>query len=257
LPGDSFRRVTTSLSVAEEVMRNERALWWTLRVGAALCFIGHGAFGIITKEAWVPFFGLVGIGRDAAFALMPVVGTIDILVGFLLLARPYPAVLLYTTVWALWTASLRPLTGDSVFEMLERAGNYGVPLAMLLMCAPIAGWRRWISVASPRPLGESRARLVRGVLIATVVLLLVGHGGLGIAGKTGLTAHYAALGLTGEAATRATPFVGWAELLLAATLLFRPSAGVAALAVAWKLATESLWVVDGAPVGELVERAGS
>jgi hypothetical protein len=57
-------------------MGDVRALWWTLRIGAALCFIGHGAFGIITKEAWVPFFGVVGLGRDAAFALMPVTGAV-------------------------------------------------------------------------------------------------------------------------------------------------------------------------------------
>jgi hypothetical protein len=238
-------------------MRNGRALWWALRVGAALCFIGHGAFGIITKEAWVPFFGLVGIGRDAAFALMPLIGGVDILAGCLLLVRPCAAVLLYMSVWALWTAALRPLTGDSVFEMLERAGNYGVPLAMLLMCAPVGGWRRWLSVATPRPWTAGRERAVRAVLVATVTLLLVGHGALGIIGKPGLTAHYAALGLTGQTAAAATPLVGWVELLLAATLLLRPSAGVAALAVAWKLTTESLWLVDGAPVWEFVERAGS
>jgi phosphohistidine phosphatase SixA len=238
-------------------MQNDRALWWTLRVGAALCFIGHGAFGIITKEAWVPFFGLVGIGREAAFTLMPLVGTVDILAGCLLLVRPVPVVLLYMTTWALWTAALRPLTGDSVFEMLERAGNYGVPLAMLLMCAPITGWRGWLSAAEPRRLTGARERIVRSVLVATAVLLLVGHGGLGVIGKAGLTAHYAALGLGGGAASAATPLIGWAELLLAATLLLRPSAGVAALAVAWKLATESLWLVDGSPVWEFVERAGS
>src|SRR5687768_18609937 len=105
-------------------MGDVRALWWTLRVGAGLCFVGHGAFGIITKEAWVPFFGLVGFGRDAAFALMPAVGMVDILVGCLLVVSPRPAVLLYMTGWAIWTAALRPLTGASPFEFLERAGNY-------------------------------------------------------------------------------------------------------------------------------------
>jgi hypothetical protein len=238
-------------------MRNDRALWWTLRVGAALCFIGHGAFGVITKQAWVPFFGIVGIEPDAAFMLMPLIGAVDILAGCLLLVRPVPAVLLYMATWALWTAALRPLTGDSVFEMLERAGNYGVPLAMLVMCAPIAGWRGWLSSATPRPSSDARDRAVRAILTATVTLLLIGHGGLGLAGKTDLTAHYAALGLGGQSALSATPLVGGAELLLAATLLLRPSAGVAALAVAWKLATESLWLVDGAPVWEFVERAGS
>jgi len=106
-------------------------------------------------------------------------------------------------------------------------------------------------------LSGATERVVRVVLVATVTLLLVGHGGLGVGGKEGLTAHYAALGLSGDAASAATPVVGWMELLLAATLVLRPSAGVAAFAVAWKLATESLWVIDGAPVWEFIERAGS
>ena len=38
-----------------------RRVRWCLRIGAAACFIGHGAFGIITKAAWLPYFAVVGI----------------------------------------------------------------------------------------------------------------------------------------------------------------------------------------------------
>src|SRR6185503_13475813 len=100
-------------------------LWWTLRIGAAACFIGHGAFGIIGKEAWLPFFAVAGIGPDTASRLMPVIGTIDVLAGISVLLRPRLVVLLYMTVWAFWTAALRPLSGDALAEMIERAGNYG------------------------------------------------------------------------------------------------------------------------------------
>jgi hypothetical protein len=31
-------------------------LHWILRVAVAACFIGHGAFGIITKAAWFDAF---------------------------------------------------------------------------------------------------------------------------------------------------------------------------------------------------------
>jgi phosphohistidine phosphatase SixA len=238
-------------------MGSARSLWWTLRVGAALCFIGHGAFGIIAKEAWLPFFGLVGIGRDAAFDLMPVVGTVDIIVGLTVLITPRPAALLYMVAWALWTAALRPLTGDSVFEMLERAGNYGVPLAMLVMCRPGGGWRSWLATAIARPLTPVRERALRVILISTSALLLLGHGALGVGGAPSLTAHYAALGVASEVATATTPMVGWLELALVIILVLRPSAGVALAIVAWKVATESLWLVAGAPVWEFVERAGS
>ena len=49
-----------------------------------------------------------------------------------MLLRPTKAALAYMTLWALWTASLLPLAGQGFPEFLERAGNYGVPFALLL-----------------------------------------------------------------------------------------------------------------------------
>jgi phosphohistidine phosphatase SixA len=238
-------------------MGSARSVWWTLRVGAALCFIGHGAFGIITKEAWLPFFGLVGIGREAALDLMPVVGTVDIIMGLTVLITPRPAALLYMVAWALWTAALRPLTGDSVFEMLERAGNYGVPLAMLIMCRPAAGWRSWFAPSAPRPMTPGLQATLRLVLATTTALLLVGHGALGIRSTPSLTAHYASLGMSTGAVTATMPVVGWLELALVVLVVLRPAVATALVLAAWKLATESLWLVAGAPFWEFVERAGS
>ena len=57
------------------------AAYWVLRVGAALCFIGHGAFGFITKAAWLPYFGVVGIPESSAYTLMPLVGAVDVMAG--------------------------------------------------------------------------------------------------------------------------------------------------------------------------------
>ena len=44
----------------------ERKLPWILRLGVVGCFLGHGAYSVLTKEAWVPYFGVVGIDRAAA-----------------------------------------------------------------------------------------------------------------------------------------------------------------------------------------------
>ena len=238
-------------------MGSTRALWWTLRIAAALCFIGHGAFGILTKESWVPFFGLVGVSRETAFTLMPVIGIVDIVVGLTVLITPRPAVLLYMVAWAVWTAALRPLTGDAVFEMLERAGNYGVPLAMLVMCWPRSGWRRWFEPATPHSITPALQGTLRATLAATTSLLLLGHGALGIVGTSGLTARYASLGLSLDASMLTTPVIGWFEILLAVLVAFRPSAMLALAIAVWKVATESLWLVSGAPTWEFVERAGS
>jgi hypothetical protein len=70
-----------------------------LRIAVFAVFVGHGAFGIITKAAWVPYFGVVGIPEAAAWQLMPVVGTVDIILGILALVRPMPVVLLYMATW--------------------------------------------------------------------------------------------------------------------------------------------------------------
>ena len=115
-------------------------LHWILRLAVAACFIGHGAFGIITKAAWLPYFAVFGIPESWAWRLMPVVGAVDIAVGTLTLFQPVRAVVLYMAFWGFQTACLRPLAGQGVWELLERAGNYGVPLAFLgCLAGPVPG----------------------------------------------------------------------------------------------------------------------
>ena len=227
--------------------------WWVLRVGAAACFIGHGAFGVIGKEAWLPFFALVGIGPEWAFRLMPVIGTVDILAGISVLLSPRPVVLLYMSVWAVWTAALRPITGDSVAELFERAGNYGVPFALLLLCQWPSDLRGWLRAAHRRELTDGLVRRVALVLILTTATLLAGHAALGLNGKPGLTQHYAAIGF-GDDVTRA---VGGFESVLVALVLLVPAPIVAAFIAGWKLATEFLFIIAGAPIWEWIERGGS
>ena len=228
-----------------------RQLHWCLRLGAAACFIGHGAFGVITKAAWVPYFGLVGIPSDTAYALMPVVGTIDILMGIAVLLSPRPAVLLYMTVWALWTALLRPLTGESAFETLERAGNYGVPFAMLLMLGWPQSLRGWLRGSDGIPADRAT---IRRVLQWTTGLLLFGHGALAaITGKPLFAAHYAALGLPGSFA----PVIGCMEMVVAVAAVVLPIPALFIAIALWKLATEALFPIAGAPIWEFIERGGS
>ena len=63
-------------------------IYYTLRIAITMCFIGHGAFGIITKPIWCNYFAVVGIDHDLAYRLMPVVGSFDILMGILMLIYP-------------------------------------------------------------------------------------------------------------------------------------------------------------------------
>lgn len=224
---------------------------WVLRLGAAACFIGHGAFGIITKAAWVPYFGVVGIPSEVAYTLMPVVGTVDITMGIAVLISPRPFVLLYMVVWALWTAMLRPFAGETAFETLERAGNYGVPLALLLLVGRPASWRGWIRAGDRIP--SSPATVAR-VLAWTTALLLFGHGALAaITGKPLFATHYAALGMPASVA----PITGYAEMIVALVVLVIPHPALLVAIAIWKLATEALFPIAGSPVWEFIERGGS
>ena len=218
-----------------------------------MCFIGHGAFGFITKAAWLPYFGVVGIPESLAWQLMPVVGAVDVLAGMAVLFAPRALPLAYMTVWAAWTALLRPLAGESVFETLERAGNYGVPLAMLLLTGIPRSVRDLFRPITTMGADETMELQVHRVLKWSTFLLLAGHGMLGIAGKPLLVQHWAMLGLPADTAVA----VGFFEIALAAAVLIRPAALLLAFIAVWKLATESLFIGAGAPLWELVERSGS
>jgi hypothetical protein len=227
-----------------------------LRVGAFLCFVGHGAFGIMPKNAWLPYFAVANIGPDTAYRLMPLIGALDISMGLFALFTPRPAVLYWMFAWAVWTALLRPLAGESVWEAVERAGNYGVPAALLCLVVRPATARDLVLPSRFRSLTPEildRARLVLSVVVA---LLLVGHGVLGLEGKPGLVANYAAV-LSPGAAAIATPVDGVVEIALAIAVLRQPSISLALFIALWKVATESLFLVAGQPIWELVERGGS
>jgi hypothetical protein len=54
-----------------------------LRIACAMCFVGHGAWGVITKAGWLPFYGVFGI--PSAIAEAPLflhdMGAIEIAAG--------------------------------------------------------------------------------------------------------------------------------------------------------------------------------
>src|ERR1700743_1440876 len=97
---------------------NLRNISYTLRIAAAMCFIGHGAFGIITKPVWCNYFAVFGIGHDLAYRLMPVLGAVDILMGLSILLYPTRVALGWLVLWGLVTASLRPLSGEPIGELI-------------------------------------------------------------------------------------------------------------------------------------------
>lgn len=236
------------------------ALHWILRIGVVTCFVGHGAFGIITKKAWVPYFGVWGVPESWAWMLMPLVGAVDISIGILTLFRPLPAVLLWMVFWGFQTACLRPLSGEPVWEFLERAGNFGVPLALLWTADRLRSPRDWVSPVHPVSLDSPRARQVGWILRLTTAALLIGHGGFGaVMQKAEWARYFAVLGL-GEAAVARLDLIdltGMFEIALGLAILARSWSGLLVLAFAWKIGSEWLRVLAGEPTWEFIERGGS
>jgi hypothetical protein len=260
-PGIGVRRAPTlSVPALENDAARVTALHWILRVACAACFVGHGAFGIITKKAWVPYFGVWGIPELWAWRLMPVVGAVDIAIGLLVLFVPLRAVLLYMVFWGFQTACLRPLAGEPIWEFLERGGNFGVPLAFLVLLGAGRSLADWFSARPAPPLTAERGTAIAWILRVTAAILLIGHGGFGLAMRKPEWADYFGVLGIGAAILEAwslTPLVGWFECILGLIVLAAPVPPVLIFAFTWKVGSELLRPLAGEPFWEFIERGGS
>lgn len=110
---------------------------WVLRIAVAGEFFGHGVFALQGKPAWIDWLANFGISDQALAAqLLFLVGVIDLTVALVVLVRPIRLVLLWAVLWGFWTALLRPIVGEPVWDFIERWANWGAPLALLLLL----GW---------------------------------------------------------------------------------------------------------------------
>lgn len=234
-------------------------LHWMLRIGVSGCFIGHGAFGVITKAEWLRYFAVCGIGPHPAYELMPLIGSLDILVGLCILLYPTRAALFWAILWTVWTALLRPLSGEGVWEFLERAGNYGVPLALLYLADWPPNFKKWFSLATPRLDAEKSTQLL-WMLRLTTCFLLGGHGAFGAFMHKHAWGHYLnLLGFRPEAVSTLAliPIVGWFEIALSVAVFVLANPGLLVFVCVWKIFTELFRLGAGEPAWEFIERFGS
>ena len=237
------------------VLQLDKRLHYTLRFAAAMCFIGHGAFGIITKPIWLNYFAVFGIGDDMGYHLMPWLGAVDILLGISILLYPTRAVLLWLVIWGAVTASLRPLSGEHFAEAIERAGNYGAPLTLLILSGfggkNIRTWFTWIN--PDRIVNKKTMATATTCLRIVVFLLLAGHGWLNMVEKKGLLGQYASLGFSNP--VQVAHIAGIFEILGALSVLIRPVRSVLIVLLVWKIGTELFYPHWEA--FEWIERGGS
>lgn len=107
---------------------------WILRIGVAGEFAGHGVFALQGKAQWINWFAKFGV-QDAGLAaqLLFFVGIMDILMALIVLVKPIRMALLWMAFWGFWTALLRPIVGEPVWDFIERWANWSAPLALFFL----------------------------------------------------------------------------------------------------------------------------
>ncbi|MDF2432186.1 MAG: hypothetical protein JWP44_1817 [Mucilaginibacter sp.] len=233
---------------------SETKIYYVLRMASAMCFIGHGAFGIITKSIWCNYFAVVGIGHSMAYQLMPITGSVDILMGISMLVYPVRIVALWLVVWGLVTATLRPVSGEPFAELIERAGNFGAPMAMLILCGAGQGLRSWFQkIDVPVPDNSNRLKTVRVFLQCIVFLLLTGHAWLNMLNKKSLLSQYISLGF--HDTHQVAIIVGSIEIAMALIVVVKPLRPLLLVFLFWKIGTELFYPHH--EIFEWIERGGS
>lgn len=232
----------------------QQRIHYTLRIAVAMCFIGHGSFGIITKAVWSNYFSVFGIGRHLSYQLMPIVGCVDILLGIIILIYPLRAIPAWLVFWGIVTALLRPLSGEPFAELIERAGNFGAPLAFLLLSGIPKNSKGWFTRIDPaKQVDLTILAHVATCLKIVVFLLLLGHGWLNVIGKGALLNQYTSLGFSNP--SQAAQIIGIAEIIAAFVVLIRPLRPLLFAFFIWKMGSELFY--PHFALFEWIERGGS
>ena len=231
----------------------DTAILWTLKVAVGLNMVFHGAWGIVGKEAWIPFFAFAGIGAEGAVYLQRWIGVMDVALGLIVLFAPTRWALVWIIVWTVWTASLRPLTGSAWWYFLERSGNYGPPLAFFVY----AGWSRcakdWLRPVQTFILTSNKIQIIKWVLRCSIAAQLISHGLYGVVeGKQLLIGHFASVGLPGSWMDPESFLitVGLFEIAVGAMILLRPIRAVLLLVILWEVFLGLLYPISGLPASE-------
>jgi len=110
-----------------------KTLEWILRIGVFLTFVGHGIFAINGKPNWIPYLEVIGIQFEIAQKLIVYIGYLDLIVASFILFKPYRPVIIWAVIWTFSTALIRPISGEPVWDFVERGANWAAPLALFIL----------------------------------------------------------------------------------------------------------------------------
>jgi hypothetical protein len=113
---------------------NEKMMMWALRIGVAGEFFGHGMLALGGKADWIKWVEqLSGFSTPTATNIMLFIGALDVILALVVLFRPVKPLLLWMAFWGFFTAILRPIVGQSIWDFVERFANFGAPLALYFL----------------------------------------------------------------------------------------------------------------------------
>ncbi len=124
---------------------NTRAAEWVLRIAVAGEFLGHGVFALQGNPKWFKYFNALSIKEsDTIIQLLFLIGLLDIAIAIIVLFKPVRIALLWAVFWGFWTALLRPIGGDPIWDFVERSANWGAPLALLMLRGFPQQMKEWL-----------------------------------------------------------------------------------------------------------------
>src|SRR3989338_8673546 len=113
---------------------NLKLVKWILKIAVFGEFLGHGIFALQGKAAWLAWFPVFGINNpQIASTLLFLIGIMDIILAIIVLVRPLPLALLWMATWGFFTALIRPIVGEPIWDFFERWANWGAPLALFFI----------------------------------------------------------------------------------------------------------------------------
>jgi hypothetical protein len=107
-------------------------LKYLLRIAIFLTFLGHGISAIKGNNLWLAYLEVVGFSLEKSKELILIIGIFDVIIAFIILLKPYKYVVLWSVIWAFSTALIRPISGEPIWEFIERGSNWITPLILYI-----------------------------------------------------------------------------------------------------------------------------
>jgi hypothetical protein len=167
-----------------------------LQLTTALFLLGHAGLAFGQRKALLAHHmetlaGMIGT-HDPAQYLLRLSGLIDVSLMFAVLSYPASWIFLLAAGWKVAIESLHPLSGDYIWEFIERGGSYVAPLALFVIargyrslvdryCLSLPNFGRWLATQHRNGFYRSATlALALGGLLSFIVGLSVARHGEGV-----------------------------------------------------------------------------